>query len=216
MSKSLSSYIASGLVVLLLAAAGYLLYQNSWRPGGESGLSDVSHDQLLSQLKTAGEDEDYETFGKLLNLVYKNQWDAEDEFQKTESAAYVKATEYYQAGDWEKSLAIATTVYDAAPFGWRFVYLRIVSLEKLGRAALERGDLAQAEQRAMTILQMQYRIEGANLLADIAIEKIKTALAAGNREAAIAELKEIWDFEVGPDRRAVLESYRQQLGVELK
>lgn len=180
-------------------------------------IDEVQHRQgeketLLANLKSAGDREDYATFADYLKQIYEKGLYKDKDFESAESAAYVKATDkYYKTGDYEKSLEIATIVYDQVPAGWRFRYLRIVSLEKLGRAAFSQNDFARAEQYANIILQMMYRPEGANLLADIYIAKIESNIAAGDKTAAQNNLKYIWDYEVSQDRRDKLNQLSSQI-----
>ena len=165
-----------------------------------------SKDEMLVSLRTASEAEDYTKFAEILREVYNKEWGADPDFTKVESAIYMQAVnKYYYPGNYSKSLEVSTTVYNQVPAGWRFRYLRIISLERLGRAALEAGDLVTAEARAMDILLMMYRPECANLLADIYIQKIEANLAAGDKASAQNNLIFIWDFEVSPDRRTKLE-----------
>jgi len=166
---------------------------------------------LLVVLKDAGQEEDYENFAKYLKMVYQKQWDGDKDFVGIESAFYMKITEnYFDKGDTDKALEISTIIYDEVPQGWRFRYLRIRCLEKLGRDAFNQEDLAKAEEYAMTILYMMYRPEGANLLADIYIRKIEADLAANDKISALNNLNYIWDYEVSPDRRQKLEELKLQ------
>lgn len=167
---------------------------------------------LLANFKSAAEKEDYAVFAAHLKTVYEKGLSEDKDFTSVESAAYVTATDkYYKTGDYQKSLEIATIVYDQVPAGWRFRYLRIVSLEKLGQAAFSQNDLVKAESYANTILQMIYRPEGANLLADVYIAKIEANIAAGDKTAARNNLKYIWDYEVSQDRRDKLNQLSSQI-----
>ena len=91
--------------------------------------------------------------------------------------------------------------------------MRIITLEKYGRNALNKGDLQTAENYANQILQMMFRPEGADLLADIYISKINTNIKDGNVSLAKQNLNFIWDYEVSTDRREILNDFKKQLGL---
>ena len=61
------------------------------------------------------------------------------------------------------------------------------------------------------ILQMMYRPEGANLLADIYIKKIEINLAKGDKVSATNNLNYVWDYEVSEDRRDRLNELKQTI-----
>lgn len=168
--------------------------------------------KLFEDLKTAAQKEDYENFAKTLKEIYKNQWEGLKPFQAIESALYVLATDkYFQTKNYEKSLEVSTIVYSAVPLGWRFRYLKILSHEKLGRLALQKNNLAEAEKQALAILSMMYRIEGADLLGDIYIKKIRDALTKKDKKSAQDALAFIWDYEVSQDRRKILNDLKDQI-----
>ena len=168
--------------------------------------------KLLADLTEAAKKEDYGAFGDALKKVYENKWENEKEFVVIESDLYQKADKkYFVAGNYAKMLEISTTVYQKAPFSWRFPYLRILTLQRLGLDVFEKGDLATAENMAMEILKMKYRPEGANLLADVYIQRIKTALKDGNTALAKQHLGYIWDFEVSTDRRDTLNGLKIEI-----
>ena len=169
---------------------------------------------LLARLKKTVEDKDFDTFAVVLGEVYENQWGAKKEFSAVESAMYVYATnEYWVKGDLENSLRVADIVYGKVVEGWRFRYLRIVTLEKYRRNFLKAGDLVKAEEYANKILQMMYRPEGANLMADIYIAKIEQNIKDGKTDLAKQNLGFIWGFEVSADRAAKFEALKAQLGM---
>jgi hypothetical protein len=169
---------------------------------------------LLAKLKTAVDARDFESFASELLNVYKKGWAGVSEFTALESSLYVYATDtYFVKGDLENSLRVSTIVYDKVPEAWRFRYLRIVTLEKYGRNALNSGDLVKAEEYAMQILQMMFRPEGANLMGDVYIAKINADIMAGNTEQAKQNLGYIWDYEVSADRRATLTALKTELGL---
>lgn len=169
---------------------------------------------LLAKLKTAVDARDFEDFASELLNVYKKGWAGVSEFTALESSLYVYATDtYWVKGDLDNSLRVSTIVYNKVPEAWRFRYLRIVTLEKYGRNALNSGDLVKAEDYAMQILQMMFRPEGTNLMADVYIAKINADIASGNTEMAKQNLGYIWDYEVSEDRRATLTALKTQLGL---
>ena len=202
-----------GILVLLFGAA-FFARESPLQPARETPSQTfepamLTKEELLLGVKEAVEAEDYALFAQYLKTAQEKGWYEEADFQAVESAAYVKADEtYFIPGDYEKTLEVSTLVYDAVPEGWRFRYLRILALEKLGRLALEKNDLKGAEEYALTILRMSFRLEGTNLLADVYIQKIEKSLASGNKIEAQEALNYIWDFEVSEDRRAQLEKYR--------
>ncbi len=169
---------------------------------------------LLARLQKTVDDKDFNAFADVLLEVYKKDWGNKKEFSAVESKMYVYATnEYWVKGDLENSLRVADIVYTKVVEGWRFRYLRIVTLEKYGRNALNAGDLVKAESYANQILQMMYRPEGANLMADIYIAKIEQNIKDGKLELAKQNLGFIWGFEVSQDRADKFEALKKQLGL---
>lgn len=169
---------------------------------------------LLTKLQKNVDARDFESFANTLLEVYKKEWSGIEEFKKAESELYVYATDtYWVKGDLVNSLKVSTIVYDKVPEAWRFRYLRIVTLEKYGRNAFGVGDLSTAENYANQILQMMFRPEGTNLLADIYISKINTNIKDGNITLAKQNLGFIWDYEVSADRRTILTDLKTQLGM---
>jgi tetratricopeptide (TPR) repeat protein len=185
--------------ILLLGAGLFFLLQQ------EPIEDDTRKEQVLVSLKSAAEAEDYPAFARYLKTAYEKGWNTEQDFESIESASYVKADQaYFIPGNYQKTLEISTIVYTQVPQGWRFQYLRVLALEKLGRMPLEQNNLAGAEEYAFTILKMTFRPEGANLLADVYIQKIEESLAAGNLQEALNQYAFIKDFEISDDRRARL------------
>ena len=173
----------------------------------------VEQKDLLAKLQKAVDARDFESFALVLQEVYKNNWNNE-EFTKLESELYVYATnEYWVKGDLANSLKVSTVVYNKVSEAWRFRYLRIVTLEKYGRNAFDAGDPQTAENYANQILQMMFRPEGTNLMADIYISRIKTNIKDGNTELAKQNLGFIWDYEVSQGRRDTLNELKKQLGL---
>ncbi|MFZ2205718.1 MAG: hypothetical protein WAV23_03955 [Minisyncoccia bacterium] len=169
---------------------------------------------LLTQLKKSADARDFESFAVSLDEVYKNKYSEIRDFIKVESDLYVYAYDtYFQKGDLATSLKVSSTVFYKVPEAWRFRYLRIVTLEKYGRNAFDIGYLTIAEEYANKILQMTFRLEGTNLLADVYISKINTNIKEGNTDLAKQNLGFIWDYEVGADRRTTLTELKAQLGL---
>lgn len=170
-------------------------------------------EKLLTLLRKATQKEDWESFGKAMAQVYEQRLiEQNQEFNKAESEAYVKATTYLdQEKDPQKALDVATQVYNLSPYGWRFNYLRVRALENLGRQAFAQKDLNTAESYAMQMLTIQYRPEGANLLADIYIQKIEQALKDGAKDKALQGYLTIKDYEISQDRRDKLNALSRQL-----
>lgn len=173
---------------------------------------DMTESELLTALQETGKNEQYAKFADVLLEVYTRKLENKDNFKKAESVAYVKATEYLdKEKNPQKALDTADIVYKKVSFGWRFKYLRVRALEALGRVAFEAGDLTKAQEYAYTILTMEFRPEGANLLGDIFIKKSETALAKGDMQAAREAYEEIRDYEVSPDRKAKLDELAKKL-----
>jgi hypothetical protein len=185
--------------------------QASSGPSATGNLTKAQN-ELLAKLQTAVNTHDFESFADLLQTVYKNQWISK-EFVKVESDMYVYATNtYWVKGDLTNSLRVSTLVFNKVPEAWRFRYLRIVTLEKYGRNAFNAGDLKTAEDYANQILQIMYRPEGANLLADIYIMKIKDNIKDNKIDLARQNLNFISGFDVSKDRVDTLNNLRSQLG----
>ena len=185
------------------------------KPNTNNTQSNLTTEQkdLLTKLKKTVDNRDFESFASLLQEVYKNGW-MNQEFTALESQLYVYATDkYWVKGDLANSLRVSTIVYDKVPEAWRFRYIRILTLEKYGRDAFNAGDLNSAESYANKILQMMFRPEGANLLADVYISKIRTNIKNGNTTLAQQNLGFIWDFEISQDRRDILTDLKTQLGM---
>lgn len=176
-------------------------------------IAQTEKDKTLAKLRESMGKEDYSSFGDALEVVYRNKWQNEESFALTESAFYVFATDkYYEKGNYDKTVEVSTIVYRKVPEAWRFRYLRIRALEALGRKQFNIGDLDSAEKYAQQILQMMFRVEGANLMADVYISRIKTNLKDGNKNLAKQNLGYIWDYEISQDRRDTLTELKKQIG----
>ncbi len=215
------------VVLSAVGIGGYYIYKNKTSVPQNQGQNNKTGEEvkdntpqidtstkegLLSALKQSGEAEDFENFAKYLKIVFQNQWDKDEELGKAESEIYMNVTtKYFDQGKIDEALRISTIVYDEVPQGWRFRYLRIRSLEKLGRDALNQNDLTKAEEYAMKILQMMFRPEGANLLADAYIKKTEADIQKGDKAAALNDLNYIWDYEISQDRRDKLTELRDSI-----
>ncbi len=210
------------LLLVLILAAGIIFFLPRKKPDVEL----TEKQQVLVDLKVTGEKEDYAAFAQNLKIAYDRNWVGEpgtpegpddpnknqSDYIKVESKIYVNVyNQYFLKEDYNKSLEISTLVYDQVPLSWRFRYLRILSLEKLGRLALEKGDLDTAQTHALTILQIMFRTEGANLLADVYIKKLEADIKTRNRSKANADYIFIKDYEVSADRMDKLNQLKAQI-----
>ena len=187
--------------------------QASSGPSAPTNLTKEQQDLFVRLQKTVVA-RNFESFASALEEVYKNKWSEVKELIQLESNMYVYTTDtYWTKGDLVSSLKVSTIVYNKVPEAWRFRYLRILTLEKYGRNAFNIGDLQTAENYANQILQMMFRPEGANLMADIYISKINTNIKDGNTTLAKQNLGYIWDYEVSADRRTTLTNLKAQLGI---
>ena len=185
--------------------------QASSGPSAPTNLTKEQQDLFVRLQKTVVA-RNFESFASALEEVYKNKWSEVKELIQLESNMYVYATDtYWTKGDLANSLKVSTIVYNKVSEAWRFRYLRVVTLEKYGRNAFSTGDLQTAESYANQILQMMFRPEGANLLADIYISKINTNIKDGNTTLAKQNLGFIWDYEVSADRQTTLTNLKTQL-----
>lgn len=176
--------------------------------------SDEEKSQLLTALKSATEKRDYAQFGILIKKVYEHRWISEKDFYETESKAYVNATnELFEKGKLDESLKVSTDIYNLTPSGWRFRYLRVRTLERLGRQALEKKDLDKAESYVQTMFKIMFRPEGADLLADIYMVRINDALAAKDLKKAQELYAFIKDYEISAIPRKKLDELAKKLGV---
>lgn len=145
---------------------------------------EISSEDLLAKLKESAAADDYETFGDALAKVYEFGWEGEEDFLKTESEYYVQATKYFEDGDTNKALEIANSIFAKVYEGWRFKYLKVRALEKLGTDAFAADDLAKAEEFAKQIMAIEFRPEGVNLMAKINIRQATNEIENGNNEKA--------------------------------
>jgi len=225
-SKKNIIVIISVIVLLLLGIGGYFVYknksvlqntpsqeaieENNQTEEGAPTFDSTTKEGVLSAMDYYGKLEDFDNFSKYLKLMYKNLWDKDANLEAKESEIYMDVTtKYFDAGNIDEALRISSIVYAEVPQGWRFRYLRIRCLEKIGRDAYSQNDLVKAEDNAMKILQMMFRPEGSNLLADVYIKKIENNLAQGNKVAAASDMNFIWDYEISQDRRDRLNQLKE-------
>jgi hypothetical protein len=173
---------------------------------------ELSQEELLAVLQLTGKNAQYEKFADYLAEVYARYPTGDKEFVKAESEIYVRASDYLdKEKNAQKALDVANIVYKKVPFGWRFKYLKVRAMEALGRAAFTKGDVGKAEEYARTILRIEYRPEGANLLADIYIKKIETMLAQEDMSGALELYEEIQAYQVGTDQKTRLDALAVKL-----
>ncbi|MFZ2390803.1 MAG: hypothetical protein WAW15_03225 [Minisyncoccales bacterium] len=221
-SKKNIIIIISVAILLLIGIGGYFIYKNkisaidnipNQEVAEENNQREEDKDNvptfdsstkegILSAMDYYGKLEDFDNFSKYLKVMYQNQWDKDPNLEKKESEIYMDVTtKYFDINNINEALRISTIVYNEVSQGWRFRYLRIRCLEKIGRDAYIQNDLVKAEEYAMKILQMMFRLEGSDLLADVYIKKIEDNLAKEDKMAAANNLNFIWDYEVSQDRR---------------
>lgn len=188
------------MAVLLIAAGGYFWDKMP------------SKAEVLEQLKVAAQRQDYEAFAANLKIAYDKNWIADvrevneagqklNDFILVERDLYVKETEAFHKGEVDHTLRISTIIHKAVPQSWRFRFLRMRSIEKFGKDAMNTGDLIKAEDYAKQLLAIMYTKEAANLLADIYIKKIEQNIAEKNKEEAEKNLRFITSgYELSQDR----------------
>jgi hypothetical protein len=224
-SKKNIIIIISVVVLLSLGIGGYLIYKNKSVPQntpnqeennqteeGTPTFDSTTKEGVLAAMDYYGNLEDFDNFSKYLKEMYRNQWDKDPNLEAKESEIYMDVTtKYFDNGNIDEALRISSIVYAEVPQGWRFRYLRIRCFEKIGRDAYNQNDLTKAEENAMNILKMMFRLEGSDLLADVYIKKIESNLAQGNKVAAASNMDFIWDYEVSQDRRDKLNELKQTI-----
>lgn len=224
-SKKNIIIIISVVVLLSLGIGGYLIYKNKSVPQNTPNQEEnnqteegtptfdlTTKEGVLAAMDYYGNLEDFDNFSKYLKEMYRNQWDKDSNLEAKESEIYMDVTtKYFDNGNIDEALRISSIVYAEVPQGWRFRYLRIRCFEKIGRDAYNQNDLTKAEENAMNILKMMFRLEGSDLLADVYIKKIESNLAQGNKVAAASNMDFIWDYEVSQDRRDKLNELKQTI-----
>src|SRR3989338_4946465 len=207
---SYKKYFLPALALIILAGVWLMLPQQA------------SKSDILQELKQAADAQDYEKFAANLKIAYDKDWVHEitetneagqgrNEFVNVESALYIKETERFHTGEVEHTLEVGTIIHKAVPASWRFRYLRTRSMEKLGRDALQVGDLAKAEDYAKQILTIMYDAQGANLLADVYFKKLEADIAAKNKEQAVNDLNFIAQYQLTAEKQTVLNQLKLQV-----
>ncbi len=196
--------VTVGVLIVLAGLYAYGQYASAKEAKTRAG--------IYANLKKEAEVRDYDGFAKTLKKVYEKQWDKRQEFIAVESDLYMKVVnEFLVPEKWNESLRISTIVYNQVSASWRFRYLRITTLDRMGRRSFKKGNLQDAEEKAREILKMTYRPEGANLLADVYIQKIEQKIRKGDIKGAQGDLAEVWDYEVNAEGRGKLEALKKQL-----
>lgn len=240
--KNISKYVLAFSLLIVLAVSGYFfvnfvnkdeifsqegssltksiseeLEKNGKEEVKEEGKVISEETRIYQKFRNAIDSNDFKMVGELLGTLYENGWIKKKEFNDLEKEIYVEVDKtYFTPGDFDKSLEVAGLIYNQARFSERFRYLFILSLAALGKKALAERDYAKAEEYAMRILQITYRLEGVNLLADIYIEKIRSKLKVGKKEEAIADLNYILDFQISEDKKEILEALAIELNSAIK
>lgn len=161
--------------------------------------------KIYEKFKNAIDSNDFKKVGELLAVLYEKGWINKKEFNDLEKEIYVKVDKnYFIPGNFEKSLEITRIIYEQARLSDRFRYLFILSLEALGKKALLEKNYSKAEEYATRILQIMYRPEGVNLLADIYLEKIQNKLKSGDKNGAMNDWNFIMRFELTDEKKKKL------------
>lgn len=166
---------------------------------------------LQEKLKTAADKENHVEFAKNLKEVYANGWQGEKDFTTIESETYVRATNIFTNGEVEKALDIGNTIHSQIYESWRFKYLKVRALEKLGTQALEKGDLDKAKSYATQIMSIEFRPEGVNLMAKTLIAQAETAIKAGDKAKAKSILTESSGMEISAELRQKIDEMMKGL-----
>lgn len=171
-----------------------------------------SEEELAEKLKKAIDERDYETFGNVLRIIYDYNWQDKKDLVALESKMYVIGTdEYYKKGNIEEGLKMANIISGKVFESWRFNYLKILCLEKLGLNELEKGNYDEADNYAMEILSIEFRPEGVDLHARAIMEKAKKLIATGNKDEAIKYLEEVKDYELSAERKKEVENFIKEM-----
>ncbi len=166
---------------------------------------------LQDRLKKASDEEDYAEFAKNLKEIYANGWQGEKDFTKIESETYVRATNIFTNGETQKAFDIANIVYSQVFESWRFKYLKVRVLEKLGLQALEKGELDKAKNYATQIMSIEFRPEGVNLMAKTLIAQAEAAIKSGDKTKAKSILMESSGMEISAELRQKIDEMMKGL-----
>ncbi len=167
---------------------------------------------MIADLTAALKAEKYDAFADLLAQIYQRGLQGDQDFTKIESQLYVKGTEYFTEGLTDQAYKMANTVFAKVFESWRFKYLKIRCLERYGQLALDKKDYAQAKDYARQILTIEFRPEGADLTAKIAIQEAQAALQKKDMTAAKAALAPTIDLEINPDLRKQVDELAKKIG----
>lgn len=169
---------------------------------------EFSEEELADKLKKAIEEKDYEEFGNTLKIIYNYNWQDKKDLVALESKMYVIGTdEYYKKGNLEEGLKIANIISGKVFESWRFNYLKILCLEKMGLNELEKGNYDEADKYAMEILSIEFRPEGVDLHARAIIAKSKKLIAEGHKDEAMKLLIGLKDYELSKERMEEINSF---------
>lgn len=203
-----------GLIILILLTLVSCGNQNStltFDPKQPKQITAEEKKKILKGLGNAITQKDYATFADVLAEVYKNGWQGDEDFKRAESYLYMKRTFDHLRGKYEENLTIGNIIFKKVYESWRFKYLKIISLEKLGNLALEKGDLDMAENYAKQVTSIEYRPEGLNLLARIYIKRAEDALKAGDKTKAKSILLQSDGMEITADLRKKIDEMLKKL-----
>ncbi|MFH1030178.1 MAG: hypothetical protein V1770_02870 [bacterium] len=173
---------------------------------------EFSEEELADKLKKAIEEKDYEEFGNTLKIIYNYNWQDKKDLVALESKMYVIGTdEYYKKGNLEEGLKMANIISGKVFESWRFNYLKILCLEKMGLNEFEKGNYNEADKYAMEILSIEFRPEGVDLHARASIEKAKSAYKDGKIDEALSFLAKVEDYDLTKERREEIEKLKLEI-----
>lgn len=173
----------------------------TFEPKQKKEASPEEKKKLQLELSAAAEKTAYTQFAELLKKVYDNGWQGEEDFKKIESKLYVDATTVFTNGETQKALDTANTIYSRVFESWRFKYLKVRALEKLGKDAYDAGNLDKAQSYAQQIMSIEFRPEGVNLMARIYIKQAEDLIKAGDRVKAKSILMQSSGMEIATELR---------------
>lgn len=168
--------------------------------------------KILADLTDAAKKEKYDAFADIISQIYQRGLQGDEDFVKLERDLYAKGGQYFDEGLTDQAYKMSSAIYPKVFESWRFKYLTILCLERYGTQALDKKDYAKAKDYAQKILHIEYRPEGANLMAKIAIQEAQNAIKKKDSVAAKAALKEVDDMEVSPDLRKQIDEMKKTLG----
>lgn len=171
-----------------------------------------SEEELAKKLRKAIDEKNYEEFGNTLEIIYDYNWQDKKDLVALESKMYVIGTdEYYKKGDLEEGLKMANIISGKVFESWRFNYLKILCLEKLGLNELEKGNYDKVDKYALEILSIEFRPEGVDLLARANIGKAKSAYKNGKVDEALGFLTKVEDYDLTKERREEIEKLKAEI-----